>query len=57
MPRPCRARFLRCLLGARAEKRRKENMKKTIFAIATDAHFWIPVGVLAGGVCLLMVLR
>jgi hypothetical protein len=35
----------------------KDNMKKTAWIILCDAHFWIPVGVLAGGVCLLMILR
>lgn len=33
-------------------------MKQSIFAaILSDAHLWVPVGVLLGGICLLVVLR
>lgn len=31
--------------------------RSTLTAIATDVHFWIPVGVLAIGMVLLFVLR
>jgi len=34
------------------------QMKRSMFAaIASDVHLWVPVCVLLGGICLLVVLR
>lgn len=35
----------------------RPNKPSMLIAIVSDVHLWVPLGVLLGGICLLVVLR